>query len=177
MLQVQDLQMNELSSGWFQVSPPVASALSCESVRATARRSRDAVDSGHAVSKRAFELLHQFHLTQDIASLEAKERSMAALEVKLENDAANLALKHNKETTESEAARIALFQEFDAKRKAWATVPKVEEAERLLAEEGSKHTDLIESMRAKHLRYEEEAEKVLREYMQKLESSGRSSFW
>jgi len=168
--------MNELSSGWFQVSP-VAPELSRESARATARCSRDALDSGHAVSKRALELLHQFHVTQEVANLETKERSMVALEVKLENDAANLALKYNKETTESETARITLFQEFDAKRETWATAPKVEEAERLLAEEGSKHTDLIESMRAKHLRYEEEAEKVLQEYMQKLESSGRSSFW
>jgi len=64
--------------------------------------------------------------------------------------ATNLAAKHSNEAAESEAAKLVLFQELDAKREAWTVGSKLD-IEKLLMEEGTKHAGLVESLKAKHL--------------------------
>jgi len=66
---------------------------------------------------------------------------MESAEKKHQADAAALASKHEKETAELEDTRFALFEEFDAKREAWAATKKG-----LFEEEGSKHAESVEKL-------------------------------
>jgi len=101
---------------------------------------------------------------------------MASAKLKLESDAASLASEHAKEAAAFQTAKVALIQEFDVKREAWAVASKAD-VEKLLIDEGLQHAGLIQSLKEKQLRDDEEAQRVLHENVQILERSGQSSFW
>jgi len=120
-----------------------------ERVRTEVQLARAAEQSRHEITKLALELLQQRHRAQEVANIENKQQAMVLVEEKLTTIAAELAVKHGKEVTESEDTKFALFEEFDARRVAWASAVG---AMAQLAEEASKHAVLVEAMMADKLR-------------------------
>jgi len=173
MLQLPYLRKDSPAPCQSVVSTHATPALNRERVHATAQFLRAAEHSRYSIGKRSLDFLHQSYQTQ-LADIKTKQEAMASAEAKLESNAANLALKHDKEAAEFEAANLKLSQEFDAKRETWAMGSKVE-VEQLLVEEGATHASLVESLTAKRLREEEEAHDALHETIKRLERSGQSS--
>jgi len=172
-LQLRELQKNLVTPAVLSRTDPM---LSREYVRSKAQCSHAAERSRQNVGKRALDSLHEGHRLQRSANLRTKERAMASAKLKLESDASDLASKHVKEAAESQTAKVALIQEFDVKREAWAVASKAD-VKKLLIAEGLQHASLIESLKEKKLRDDEEAQRVLHEIVQGLERSGQSSFW
>ena len=155
--------------------PYAAPLESRESVRATAQSSRAMEQSRRDVSIRAFKLLHQSYRSRQLANLATKDQAIASVDTKFANDVADLASKHGKDTEKFEATKFALYQEFDARREAWANASNVE-IEQLLADESLEHAELIESLENERLNEEEEAQEQLLLTVQELETSGQNSF-
>jgi len=131
-----------------------------ERVRTEAQLARAAEQSRHEITKLALELLQQRHHAQHVVNVENKQRAMALVEGKLSTAAVELAARHDREVTELEDAKFALFEEFDTRRVAWANATTADEPQ-LAAEEASKHAALIETMVADKLREDNEAQQSL----------------
>jgi len=125
-----------------------------ERVRAHAQIARAAEQSRHEISKLALELLQQRHRAQHVANAETREQELAYADSEFEKAATKLALKHNKEAITSEDAKFALFDEFDAKRQAWAAAASKTEVP---SEECSKHEALVHSLAEKKLSDDKDA--------------------
>jgi len=143
-----------------------------EPVRAEALLVRAAEKSRHEISKLALELLQQRHRAQHVVNIENKQQAMAFVEEKLSTAAVELAARHGKEVTDLEDAKFALFEEFDARRVAWASATG---AAALLAEVASKHAALIETTMAEKLREDDEALRTLQSIIHDISSKCVSS--
>jgi len=120
--------------------------LNREHIHAEAYRARAAHDSRYDISVLALELLRDRHRTRHFTSDKAKQKAMLSIDERHSENAARLAFKHEKEATELEDARFALFEEFDTKREAWATTTK-----RLLQEQDSKYAEAFETLMAQNV--------------------------
>ena len=144
-----------------------------ERVHAEALLVHAAEKSRHEISKLALELLQQRHRAQHVVNVENKQRAMAVVEEKLSTAAVELADRHGKEVTDLEDAKFALFEEFDARRVAWAGTTGA--AALLAAEEASKHAALIETIMADKLREDNEAQQSLQSTIHDISSKCVSS--
>jgi len=124
--------------------PHAATTFDREHVQIEAHIARTAESSRHEISVLALELLQQRLRAQHLRNIETHAEVMEYLEKKQLADATTLASEHDKEATELEDVRFALFEEFDVKRQAWATAMK-----QLLDDEKLKQAEVIESLTAK----------------------------
>lgn len=94
---------------------------------------------------------------------------MVLAEDQLSLDSATLAAQHVEEVTRFEDARFNIFEEFDAKREAWAAAMRTE---RLLEEEGAKHVSSVVSLTAKKQHDDDVAKKNLDHIVKVLRQDG-----
>ena len=123
----------------------------------------------HDISEIVFELLQQHHHEQHLANIKFKQQAMVLAEDQLSLDAAALAAQHVEEVTRFEDARFNIFEEFDAKREAWAAAVRTE---RLLEEEGAKHVSSVASVTAKKQHDDDVAKKNLDHIVKVLRQDG-----
>jgi len=128
-----------------------------ERVRADAQLARATEQSRHEITKLALELLQQRHGAQHVVNVENKQRATALVEGQFSAADAEIAARHGQEVTNLEAAKFALFEEFDTRRVAWAGTTRAT----ALADEVAKHAALVEATMAGKLREDNEAQKLL----------------
>jgi len=148
----------------------IATTSDREHVCTEAQRARAAEQSRHDISKLALELLQQRHNAQHLTNVETRQQGMAYADTELERAAAELIAKHDREDAKSEDAKFALFEEFDTKRQAWAAAASKTTTE-LLAEEGLKHTALVEALMVEKLSDNRDARKALQIALQEVKQS------
>ena len=86
-----------------------------ERVRADAQLARATEQSRHEITKLALELLQQRHGAQHVVNVENKQRATALVEGQFSAADAEIAARHGQEVTNLEAAKFALFEEFDTR--------------------------------------------------------------